>query len=68
VSEGRRTLKVNLSRRCTMCEEDPRLFGQPIKPERIPFYSSKPKAGTNFYSRLMICPIHDRPPMTIRTT
>lgn len=63
MSGGRRTLKANLGRLCTMCQEDPRLFGQPVKPERIPHYHPEDPS-----KRLMVCPIHDRPPMTIRTT
>ncbi len=59
VSEGRRTLKLNAGRQCTMCREDPRLFGQQQHPSRIPVYGS--------LGWLMICPIHDRPPMSIRT-
>ncbi len=57
MSEGRRTLKVNLGRSCTMCKEDPRLFGQPIKPERVAYYAKV----NGELARLMICAIHDRP-------
>lgn len=60
MSEGRRTLKVNLGRRCTMCEEDPRQYGQ-ARPGRIPHYHPT-MAGV----RLMICLIHDRPDVRLR--
>lgn len=63
VSEGRRTLKVNLGRECGMCKDDPRLFGHPIKPERIPHYGTI----NGMTARLMICAIHDRAGVRIPT-
>jgi hypothetical protein len=55
MSEGRRTLKVNTGRHCTMCDEAPPSAPQ-MRGGRIPIY-----AEGEPHRRLMICLVHDRP-------